>query len=218
MKAWCATSIPVSNHPLSRIPAWLWGSPEAESARCGFFFSFFLGIGTEKYNIHVCKPLETSLEEEEEVWRCLACSLWRGWGEFWGLGVPFALMLLGEAVFIWCFPFLGSAVEGEGFPWLAWLSAGLCRQDMGREGEEDHAPAAGPGHFWMSRSSGCGRGAGVQASPERLGLGVCVIWGKVRRDFLGREECKFPPSHMSPVLPVCNKSHQIAQDLAAGTA
>lgn len=94
----------------------------------------FLGIGTEKYNIHVCKAVETSLEEE--VWRCLAGSLWRGWGEFWGLGVPFAGMLLGEAVFIWCFPFLGSAVEGEGFPCLPWQSAGLCRQDMGREGKE----------------------------------------------------------------------------------
>lgn len=149
----------------------------------------FLGIGTEKYNIRVCKAVETSLEEE--VWRCLAGSLWRGWGEFWGLGVPFAGMLLGEAVFIWCFPFLGSAVEGEGFPCLPWQSAGLCRQDMGREGEEDNAPAAGPGHFWTSRSSGCGRGAGVQASPERLGLGVCVIWGKVRRDFLGERNASF---------------------------
>lgn len=149
----------------------------------------FLGIGTEKYNIRVCKAVETSLEEE--VWRCLACSLWRGWGEFWGLGVPFAGMPLGEAVFIRCFPFLGSAVEGEGFPCLPWQSAGLCRQDMGREGEEDNAPAVDPGHFWTSRSSGCGRGAGVQASPERLGLGVCVIWGKVRRDFLGERNASF---------------------------
>lgn len=82
-------------------------------------------------------------------------------------------------------------MEGEGFPCLPWLSAGLCRQDMGREGEEDNAPAAGPGHFWMSRSSGCGRGAGVQASPESLGLGVCVIWGKVRRDFLGERNASF---------------------------
>lgn len=97
---------------------------------------WFVAIGTEKHKIHVCEPLETSLEEEgeEEVWRCLACSLWRGWGEFWGLGVPFAAMLLGEAVFMRCFfPFLGSAVEGEGFPWLPWLSAGLCRQDLGRK-------------------------------------------------------------------------------------
>ena len=49
----------------------------------------------------------------------------------------------------------------------------------------------GPGHFWTSRSSGCGRGAGVQASPERLRLGVCVIWGKVRRDFLGERNASF---------------------------
>lgn len=43
----------------------------------------------------------------------------------------------------------------------------------------------------MSRSSGCGRGAGVQASPERLRLGVCAIWGKVRRDFLGERNVSF---------------------------
>lgn len=49
---------------------------------------FILGTGTEKYNIHVCKPLETSLEEEEEVWRCLACSFWRGGVNFGGLGFP----------------------------------------------------------------------------------------------------------------------------------
>lgn len=96
---------------------------------------FFWGIGAEKYNIRVRKPPGTSLEEE--VWRCLGCSLRRGWGEFWRLGVPFAPMLLGEAVFIWRFPPLCSAAEGEVSPCLPWLPAGLCRQDTGREGKEE---------------------------------------------------------------------------------
>lgn len=59
---------------------------------------FFWETGAEKYNIHVSKLPGMSLKEE--VWRCSGCSLWRGWGELWRLGVPFALMLLGKAVFI----------------------------------------------------------------------------------------------------------------------
>lgn len=84
--------------------------------------------------------------------------------------------------------------EGEASPRLPWLLAGLCRQEAGREGKEERItprPAVGPGHFWTSRSSGCGRGAGVQANPERLRLGVCAIWGKVRRDFLGERNASF---------------------------
>lgn len=42
--------------------------------------------------------------------------------------------------------------------------------------------------------------------------------GESEEGFLRRVECKFPPSCMSPVLTVCNESHQIAQDLAARTA
>lgn len=128
---------------------------------------------------------------EEEVWRCLGHSLWKGWGEFWKLGDPFAPTLLGKAGFIRCFPPLCLTAEGEVSPRLPWLLAELCRQDSGRKGGEENAQPASPGHFWTSRSSGCGRGAGVQASPERLRLGVSAIWGKVRRDFLGERNASF---------------------------
>lgn len=124
---------------------------------------------------------------EEDVWRCLVCSLQNGCSAFWSLEVPFTLMLLEETGFIWHFPPPHSAAEGEVSPRRG-LQAGLWQ---GRKGGEDNAPDVDPGHFWMSRSSGCGRGAGVQASLERLRLGVCVIWGKVRRDFLGERNADF---------------------------
>lgn len=61
-------------------------------------------------------------------------------------------------------------------------------------------------------------GDGVQGSLERLSSGCTSDLGESEKGFLMREECEFPPSQMSPVLPVCNKSHPIAQDLAARTA
>lgn len=53
-------------------------------------------------------------------------------------------------------------------PVLASIMAMQAARRQGRKGGEGNTPAVGPGHFWMSRSSKCGRGAGVQASLESL--------------------------------------------------
>lgn len=61
-------------------------------------------------------------------------------------------------------------------------------------------------------------GSRCPSQPGEAEVGCMCDLGESEKGFLRREECEFPPSHMSPVLPVCNKSHQIAQDLAARTA
>lgn len=126
---------------------------------------------------------------------------WRSQGRVLGSRGPIS----SGAVFIWRFPRLCLVEEEE-------EDEGSPRPWAGRR------RASHPGHFWTSRSSGRGRGAGVQGSPERLSSGCTSDLGESEKGFLTREECEFPPSHMSPVLPVCNKSHPIAQELAARTA
>lgn len=127
---------------------------------------------------------------------------WRSQGRVLGSRGPIS----SGAVFIWRFPRLSLVEEEEE------KDEGSPRPWAGRR------RASRPGHFWTSRSSGRGRGAGVQGSPERPSSGCTSDLGESEKGFLTREECEFPPSHMSPVLPVCNKSHPIAQELAARTA
>lgn len=145
---------------------------------------------------------------KEEIWRCSQL------GRVLEAYGPIRTDAAGKGCF--CLVFFTSP-EGEEFFCLPWLPV-QAGQGQGRKGGEDNAPATGLGHFWMSRSSGCGRGAGVQASLERLRLGVCAIWGKVRRDFLGERNASFLLHICLLFFQFATKSHQIAQDLAARTA